>query len=69
MKTTHYLEQSHCRGNGKGQCVFWAIPCNILKTMPDGRLKVEKFGTRWKGQESKRTIQYVESNRVYKKTV
>jgi hypothetical protein len=41
------------------------MPCNILKTMPDGRVKVEVFGERnWKGMEHKRSVRYVDRSRL-----
>ena len=60
--STHLLgcRQVICR-NGR---TYW-MHCNILKTMPDGRLKVMVFGDRdHEGYEDKKRIRYVDSWRV-----
>jgi hypothetical protein len=43
----------------------YAMPCHILKPMPDGRLKVLVFGERnWKDREHISRVRYVEAGRV-----
>ncbi|MEF2048320.1 hypothetical protein V3399_30775 [Pseudomonas aeruginosa] len=44
---------------------IYAMPCHVLKAMPDGRLKVLVFGDRyWKEREQASRIRYVEACRV-----
>lgn len=55
------LRCQHCIGLS---CYNYLMYCNILKKMPDGRLKVKVFGNRyWGGYEQSR-IRYVEENKV-----
>lgn len=59
-ESTHWLKCRHqiCR-NGFN----YLMPCNILKNMPGGRLKVEVFGNRaWGGNNRK--IRYVSKWKV-----
>jgi len=43
----------------------YAMSCHVLKTMPDGRLKVLVFGERnWKGRSHISRVRYVEAGRV-----
>ncbi|RMP33715.1 MULTISPECIES: hypothetical protein [Pseudomonas syringae group] len=43
----------------------YTMPCQVLKTMPDGRLKVLVFGDRyWKGREHVQRVRDVEAGRV-----
>lgn len=58
---THLLECRHCIGQ---RCKTYLLRCHVLKTMPDGRLKVSVFGTQWKGQESVQRIRYVDAYKV-----
>jgi len=63
-QATHVLDCSHCFG---GSCKHYQMKCRILKEMTDKRLKIEVFGERnWQGHEDKRTVRYVDSNRVSK---
>ncbi|RMR11244.1 hypothetical protein ALP90_200168 [Pseudomonas amygdali pv. ulmi] len=58
---THQLICQHvCRWTKN-----YVMPCHVLKTMPDGRLKVLVFGDRnWKGREHISRIRYVEAYKV-----
>ena len=58
---THLLECRHCIGQS---CKTYRLRCHVLKDMGDGRLKVQVFGTMWKGQESVSRVRYVESFKV-----
>jgi len=61
-KATHLLECSHCIGSN---CKQFDMRCSIVKTMPDGRLKIVVFGELyWKGKDEKKRIRYVEAWRV-----
>lgn len=43
----------------------YAMRCHVLKTMPDGRLKLKVFGDRnWKNRDHISRIRYVEADRV-----
>lgn len=47
----------------------YQMPCEILKTMPDGRLKIQVFGDRyWKGRRHVSRIRYVHAFRVKEST-
>lgn len=39
--------------------------CNVIKEMPDGRLKLKVFGYRWTKTDGEK-IRYVEADRVLK---
>ncbi|MBI6883120.1 hypothetical protein [Pseudomonas putida] len=58
---THHLSCRHvCRWSKN-----YVMRCHILKTMPDGRLKVLVFGDRnWKEREHISRVRYVEASRV-----
>lgn len=58
---THHLICRHvCRWEKT-----YAMKCHVLKTMPDGRLKLLVFGDRnWKDREHLSRIRYVEAERV-----
>lgn len=58
---THQLECRHCIGQS---CKTYMLNCHVLKTMPDGRLKVLVFGNMWKGSELVQRTRYVESWKV-----
>ena len=68
VKTTHLLEcyQGLCR-SGYSYDMF----CNVLKTMPDGRLKIRVFGDRYRGRRKLdiSRIRYVAAFRVRAKEV
>lgn len=52
----------HCIGHGRKR---YAMYCNVLKTMPDGRLKIRVFGERdWGYCLDKSYIRYVDARRV-----
>ena len=60
---THLLECQHCVG--ANHCRLYYMRCNVIKTMPDGRLKIQVFGERyWKDKRDKVSIRYVKSWRV-----
>jgi hypothetical protein len=62
---THYLECAHCIGRTRK---VYFMRCNVLKTLPGNRLKLEVYGERyWKGKEDVKRVRYTESNRVFKK--
>lgn len=60
-----YSEAKHFLGcrHQIGQNGFdYSMPCDILKTMPDGRLKVRVWGDRyWSRDKHKNRIRYVEA--------
>lgn len=59
---THELACSHCCRWEK----FYLMPCHVLKTMSDGRMKVLVFGQRnWKGRDHISRVRYVEAHRVH----
>lgn len=60
----HYLKCVHQLNHQSEIC--YQMFCNVLKTMPDGRLKIEVFGERyWKDARiNKSRIRYVDSWRV-----
>lgn len=62
---THYL---NCRHQFNEKSVIrYQMFCNVLHTMPDGRLKIEVFGDRYKinGENlKKRRIRYVDARKV-----
>lgn len=64
-----WLRCSHCVGVN---CKEYLMKCDVLKAMPDGRVKIKVYGDRyWKpveGGEVKTSIRYVDSYRIYKKT-
>lgn len=44
------------------------MPCNVLKTMPDGRLKVEVYGNLyWKNKYETKKVRYVHASKVIQK--
>lgn len=59
---THLLSCRHAFGkNGK----TYDMKCHILKSMPDGRLKVQVYGERyWANTQHVVRIRYVEPYRV-----
>lgn len=59
-KATHLLECTHCIGT---TCKDFAMRCNVVKTMPDGRLKLVVFGRLYWGGDDKK-VRYVEAWRV-----
>ncbi|EGR4074982.1 hypothetical protein D6U78_09615 [Vibrio cholerae] len=61
---THFLYCRHAIGsNGKN----YRMRCHVLKTMPDGRLKIQVYGDRyWKDTEHIAKIRYVKAERVSK---
>ena len=46
--------------------IYYEMYCNVIKGMPDGRLKIRVFGNRyWRdGRINKSRIRYIEANRV-----
>lgn len=59
---THLLSCRHAVGpNGRD----YFMRCNVVKIMPDGRLKIQLFGERyWTDRTDKVSIRYVEAERV-----
>lgn len=57
----HYLACTHSFNSRNS--IDYVMYCNVLKTMPDGRLKVRVFGYRWTGTDGSK-IRYVEDYRV-----
>lgn len=59
---THLLQCRHSFGRGN---TYYKMRCHVLKTMPDGRLKVRVYGNRyWKDTDHIVNVRYVESSRV-----
>ncbi|HAT2580406.1 TPA: hypothetical protein I8273_004382 [Aeromonas hydrophila] len=60
---THYLRCRHVLGHG---VTNYRMRCHVIKTMPDGRLKVQVYGERyWNDERRKKSkIRYVEAARV-----
>ena len=59
-ETTHRLVSKTRKLTG---WMYRSVPCNILKTTPSGKLKVEVFGDNyWKTGKSR--INYIEAFRV-----
>lgn len=64
QNATHDLSCTHCCRWEK----HYKMPCHVLKTMPDGRLKVLVFGDRhWGGREHLSRVRYVEAHRVHER--
>jgi len=62
MKHTHFLSCVHAIGKNR---YYYFMPCDILKCMKDGRVKIRVFGDRyWKRDREKSRIRYVERNRI-----
>ncbi|OEE38338.1 hypothetical protein A1QO_02765 [Vibrio genomosp. F10 str. ZF-129] len=62
---THVLDCRHAIGAGGKD---YQMRCHVLKTMEDGRLKVQVYGERyWKNTEHVVKVRYVEANRVYER--
>lgn len=56
------LRCRHCIGPN---CKDYVMPCHVIKSMGDGRVKVRVFGDRnWKGHDEKSRIRYVAAHRV-----
>lgn len=56
------LECFHVLGSNRKR---YFMPCDILKTMNDGRLKLKVYGDRyWSHSKDKTAIRYVQSCRV-----
>jgi len=59
---THRLRCAHVIGHNDRT---YFMRCHVLKTMPDGRLKLLVFGERnWKNRDHVHRIRYVEADRV-----
>lgn len=58
--STHWLSCTHvfCRAR-----VDYSMPCDVLKDMSGGRVKIRVYGERWKGGSRER-IRYVPRWRV-----
>jgi len=63
---THLLECAHAIGLNRYE---YEMRCHVLKTMPDGRVKVLVFGDMyWKRGTDKSRIRYVFKHRVRLRT-
>lgn len=51
----YYLKCRHRLGSS---CIRYLMHCNVIKTMPDGRLKLQVFGSRYVSVKGSR-IRYV----------
>lgn len=61
--TTHWLRSRQCIGKN---CTDYLMRCHVLKTMPDGRLKLAGHVNRnWKNTLHIRQMRYVEAYRVF----
>lgn len=60
----HLLKCVHFYGRGRYD---YLMPCHVLKTMPNQRLKVRVFGNRFFKDDTSR-VRYVESYRVIAKS-
>lgn len=59
---THLLQCEHVIGRNRR---VYYMRCHVLKTMPDGRLKLQAYGDRyWKGKEHLKKTRYVQPWRV-----
>lgn len=60
---THYLRCRHVLGHG---VTNYRMRCHVIKTMGDGRLKVQVYGERyWNDERRKKVkIRYVDAYRV-----
>lgn len=59
---THMLQCSHAIGC---RVKHFKMRCHILKSMPDGRLKVQVYGERfWKDKDHIVNVRYVQPSRV-----
>ena len=59
----HYFTCEHSL-NSRSK-IYFLMHCNILKKMPDGRLKIKVFGYRWSHPNGEK-IRYVDDFRVVK---
>ena len=62
VNATHRLYCRHAIGqHGRS----YHMKCHVLKTMPDGRLKIQVYGDRyWKDRMHVVRVRYVQSDRV-----
>ena len=60
---THYLTCIHTLNSHSH--IDFLMYCNILKKMPNGRLKIRMFGYRWSNVKGEK-IRYIDSCRVRK---
>lgn len=63
QNATHKLWCRHCIGQS---CREYTMRAHILKTMPDGRVKVLAFGGMWKNMENTQRVRYVEAHKLEK---
>lgn len=61
----HYFTCEHSL-NSRSK-IYFLMHCNILKKMPDGRLKIKVFGYRWLHPNGEK-IRYVDNFRVVKQS-
>ncbi|PJG82155.1 hypothetical protein CVP04_10895 [Caviibacterium pharyngocola] len=56
----YYLKCKHQLGNSR---IYYLMYCNIIKNMPNGRLKIKVFGSRYNSMIGEK-IRYVNKSRV-----
>lgn len=62
LNATHVLHCRHVQGKNS---LDYGMRCHVIKSMPDGRLKIQVFGDRyWKDKEHVSRIRYVNPHRV-----
>lgn len=59
-KGVHFLKCKHCIGRNT---TYYAMYCDVIKEMPDGRIKLKVYGDRYWHTDSVK-YRYVESWRV-----
>lgn len=64
MSRTEYLKCAHVIGRNRAE---YLMRCDVLKEMPDGRLKVRVYGDRnWANTDHLSRVRYVDRHRVIK---
>lgn len=58
----HFLTCTHSY-NSKAS-IDYIMYCNVIKEMPNDRLKIKVFGYRWHDTEGKEKIRYIDKYRV-----
>ena len=54
-----------CRHVNGRAITNYTMNCEVMKTMPDGRLKIKVYGERfWRDRKDKIKIRYVDADRV-----
>ena len=60
----YLLECTHCLGE---VCIYYLMYCNFIKKMPDGRVKIKVFGSRFSMVGSR--IRYVDKTRIHESSI